>query len=136
MIEDLREKNILITGATGGIGSVIANDFYNYGSNILVTGTNEEKLKKLVSQFQKNVNYAVCDLSKDHCIKDLLEKVKIFFDNKVDVLVNNAGITKDNLAIRMKHDEWAEVINLNLNSTFFLTKEILKLRKEILTQMN
>ena len=124
---DLNNKNVLITGATGGIGSKIVEKMSNIGANILVTGTNNEKLIKLTEKFKKNINSIKCDLNNFSDIEFMVEKAKSIFDGKVDVLVNNAGITKDNLALRMKTEEWIDVININLNSTFILTKQILKL---------
>jgi 3-oxoacyl-[acyl-carrier protein] reductase len=124
---NLSNKNIIISGATGGIGKTLVQAMNNEGANILITGTSEEKLKQFAQNLAGKVEYVVCDLSNIKNIDNILLSVKEVFENKVDVLVNNAGITSDNLALRMKEEEWHKVININLNSTFFLTKEIVKL---------
>ena len=124
---NLSNKNVLITGGTGGIGKTLVKAMNNEGANLLITGTNEEKLQKFVQNFSGKVDYVACDLSNIKNISNILLSIEKVFDNKVDVLVNNAGITCDNIALRMKEEEWNKVININLNSTFFLTKEIIKL---------
>ena len=124
---DLSNKNVIISGATGGIGKTLVQAMHSEGANILITGTNEEKLKKFAQNFSGRLEYVVCDLSNIKNIDNILISVKKIFENKVDILVNNAGVTSDNLALRMKEEEWHKVININLNSTFFLTKEIVKL---------
>ena len=123
----IENKNILITGATGGIGEAIVKSFDNGKNNILLTGTKNEKLKKLSEKLNKRAEYVECDFSNYNNIENITNKVHNLFDNKIDILINNAGITRDNLALRMKKEEWLDVINLNLNSVFFLTKEILRL---------
>ncbi|MAI02216.1 MAG: 3-oxoacyl-[acyl-carrier-protein] reductase [Rickettsiales bacterium TMED254] len=127
MNTELEKKNILVTGATGGIGKAIVKSFNSYKNNILLTGTNSSKLTAFSKELGKNSDFVECDFSKYENIEKILDKIKSYFDNKIDVLVNNAGITRDNIALRMRREEWLDVINLNLNSTFFLTKEILKL---------
>lgn len=127
MNTELEKKNILVTGATGGIGKAIVKSFNSYKNNILLTGTNSSKLTAFSKELGENSDFVECDFSKYENIEKILDKIKSYFDNKVDVLVNNAGITRDNIALRMRREEWLDVINLNLNSTFFLTKEILKL---------
>ena len=124
---DFRNKNVIITGASGGIGSKISEKMKGLGAKILISGTNEQKLKNLATSFEENINYIKCDLRNINDIENLIKESKQLFNNKVDILINNAGITKDNLTLRMKKEEWDDVININLNSTFFLTKEILKL---------
>ena len=123
----IENKNILITGATGGIGTEIVNIFDSESNNLLLTGTNEAKLEKLSQKLNNKANYVACDFSDHKNILDIINTIKDKFDNRIDILINNAGITKDNLTLRMKEDEWLNVINLNLNSTFFLTKDILKM---------
>ena len=122
----LSNKNVIITGATGGIGKTLVKSMHAEGANILITGTNIEKLKDFTNNFGERINYVVCDLSNIENIKDIVIAVESHFQNKVDVLINNAGITRDNLSLRMKEDDWNKVININLNSTFFLIKEIIK----------
>ncbi len=122
----IENKNILITGATGGIGEAIVRTFDANNNNILLTGTRNEKLKRLSESLNEKAEYVECDFSNLNNIENIINKINNSFDNKIDILINNAGITKDNLALRMKKEEWLDVINLNLNSVFFLTKEILK----------
>ena len=124
---NLLDKNIIITGATGGIGKTLVRQFRDEGANILITGTSEEKLKNFTKQFSEKLNFVACDLSNIKNIEGILSEVDKVFKNKVDILINNAGITSDNLALRMKEEDWYKVIDINLTSTFFLTKEIIKL---------
>jgi 3-oxoacyl-[acyl-carrier protein] reductase len=123
---NIENKNILVTGAAGGIGKAIVQIFDGKGNKILLTGTNNEKLKFLSNSLKSISDFAICDLSDIKNIEKITDKIKSFFDSKVDILINNAGITRDNIAMRMKEDQWLDVINVNLNSTFFLTKEVLK----------
>ena len=118
-------KNVLITGATGGIGNALVNKYLNSGYNVCASGTNEDKLNELKKKYSNNIKCIPCDLSKKEQIKLLIDEVKKNLGN-VDILINNAGITRDNLFIRMKDEEWEQVINVNLNSNFFLTRSIIK----------
>ncbi len=122
----IENQNILVTGATGGIGKAIVQSFDGKGNKILITGTNEEKLSSFSDSLKSVSDLAVCDLSDIKKKEKITYKIKNFFDNKIDILINNAGVTRDNIAMRMKENQWFEVININLNSTFFLTKEVLK----------
>ena len=123
---NLNWKNVLITGGTGGIGTEIVKSMHGLEANIIITGTNEKKLADFSSKFSPNVLFHSADLSNETDLEKLVENTLKKFDNRLDVLINNAGITRDNLTLRMKSSEWNEVINLNLNSTFFLTKFFLK----------
>ena len=123
---NIKNKNILVTGAAGGIGKAIVQIFDGRDNKILLTGTNNEKLNFLSNSLKSISDLAICDLSDIKNIEKITDKIKSFFDGKVDILINNAGITRDNIAMRMKEDQWLDVINVNLNSTFFLTKEVLK----------
>ena len=91
-------KNVLITGATGGIGFALVDAFYKNEFNLFVTGSNNEKLQSIKSKYSKNLEVCVCDLSKDKEINKLMKKAEEYF-GVVDILVNNAGITKDNLLL-------------------------------------
>ena len=122
---DLSKTNVILTGATGGIGNSILEKLINSGANVLATGTNDEKLKKINEKF-KSVKTTKFDISLHDKIEEFINKSYETLDNKVDVLINNAGITRDNLSIRMKDEEWNQVINLNLTSTFLLSKNIIK----------
>ena len=118
-------KNVLITGATGGIGSAILDIFYKNGFNIIASGTNEDKLKKLQDKYSERVSIIKCDLSDENQINHLVSQAQSSCDS-IDILINNAGITKDNVFLRMQKDQWDDVINVNLNSNFLLTKLIIK----------
>ena len=118
-------KNVLITGATGGIGSAILDIFYKNEFNIIASGTNEDKLKKLQDKYSERVSTIKCDLSDENQINHLVSQAQSSCDN-IDILINNAGITKDNVFLRMQKDQWNDVINVNLNSNFLLTKLVIK----------
>ena len=120
-MNDLKDKNIIVTGATGGIGNSIVKKFYEYGANILASGTKIDKLEKLKSNF-KNIKILKFDITDNDKIEKFIDDATNELGGRLNCLVNNAGITKDNLAIRMSLDEWNSVINLNLTSTFLCSK--------------
>ena len=122
---DLKNLNVVVTGATGIIGNSILEKLVLGGANILATGTNEEKLKKIKNKHEK-INILKFDISKHNEIDKFVDSCSTTLSNKIDVLINNAGITKDNLSIRMREEEWKKVIDINLSSTFFLTKNVIK----------
>ena len=122
---DLKNLNIIVTGSTGVIGNSILEKLILAGSNILATGTNEEKLKEIKNKHEK-INTLKFDISDHKKIEEFVEECNSILSNKIDVLINNAGITKDNLSIRMKEEEWKKVIDINLTSTFLLTKNVIK----------
>ena len=122
---DLKNLNIILTGATGIIGKSILSKLDKYNAKVIATGTNEEKLKKIQEKY-KGVIIKKFDITNHDLIDRFVNECNETFQNKIDILINNAGITLDNLAIRMKNDEWNKVIHLNLSSTFFLTKNIIK----------
>ncbi len=122
---NLKNKNIILTGATGGIGGSILEKLISSGANVLATGTNEDKLKKIQDNF-KTVKTKKFDISSHHEIEKFINESFETLDNKIDILINNAGITKDNLTIRMKDEEWKKVIDINLTSTFLLSKNVIK----------
>ena len=124
-MNDLKQKNIIITGASGGIGNSIVKKFYENGANILATGTKKEKLEDLKSKF-KNIKTLSFDISQHNEIENFIENAIKELGGDLYCMVNNAGITKDNLAIRMSFDEWKKVIDINLTSTFLLSKAAIK----------
>ena len=124
-MNDLKNKNIIITGASGGIGNSIVKKLSDSGANILATGTKIEKLEQLKSDF-KNIKILRFDISQSEQISDFIENATIELGGSLDCIVNNAGITMDNLAIRMSIDEWKKVIDINLTSTFLLSKFAIK----------
>tara|TARA_B100000965_G_scaffold404075_1_gene433854 strand:+ start:1815 stop:2534 length:720 start_codon:yes stop_codon:yes gene_type:complete len=118
-------KNVLITGATGGIGSALIDSFYSNEFNLFLTGSNKEKLQSIKSKYTQNLETCVCDLSKDKEIDELMKKANEYFGS-IDILINNAGITKDNLFLRINNEDWNQVININLNANFSITKTAIK----------
>ena len=124
---NLKNKKIIITGATGGIGNTLVKKFLELGAEVLATGTNEEKLKKLKSTYPnvKYIRFKLNDHDKieefvEHCFKEL---------GGLDVLINNAGITLDNISVRLNQDDWKKVIDINLTSTFLMCNLIKKMLK-------
>ena len=117
---NFKNKKILVTGATGGIGKALVQKFVSLEGNVLATGTKTEKLDDLKKEFP-NINVLKFDISEHSKIEEFIENVSSQLVG-LDVLVNNAGINMDNLSLRMKDDEWKKVIDLNLGSTFFLCK--------------
>ena len=124
-MKDLKNKNIIITGASGGIGNSIVKSFYEYGANVLASGTKIEKLEDLKSKYE-NIKILKFDISQNDKIEDFIENASNELGGNLDCIVNNAGITKDNLAIRMSSEEWKNVIDINLTSTFLLSKFAIK----------
>ena len=122
---DLKNLNIILTGATGVIGGSILEILDNCNAKIIATGTNQQKLEKIKAKY-KNVIIKRFDILEHNNIENFVNECDEIFKNKIDVLINNAGITKDNLTIRMKDEEWSRVININLSSTFFISKNVIK----------
>ena len=117
-------KKILITGATGGIGNSLIKKFVSLNGTVLATGTNIEKLDVLKDEFP-NIHTLKFDISDHSKIDEFIENASSQLSG-LDILVNNAGITKDNLSLRMKNEEWQKVIDINLTSTFYLSKFAVK----------
>ena len=121
----LEKKNIIVTGASGGIGSAIIKKLSEAGANILASGTRIEKLEELKKNFE-NIKILRFDISQSDKIEEFIENATSELGGSLDGMVNNAGITQDNLAIRMSLDEWQKVININLTSTFLMSKFSIK----------
>ena len=124
-MNDLKENNIIVTGATGGIGNSIIQKLYDAGANILATGTKDEKLQELKKKFQ-NIQTLKFDISQTENLENFIEDATKKLGGKLDCTINNAGITQDNLAIRMSIEEWKKVIDINLTSTFLISKFAIK----------
>ena len=124
-MKDLENKNIIVTGATGGIGNSIIQKFNENGANILASGTRVEKLEELKSKFKK-IKILKFDISQSDKIEKFIEDSSNELGGSIDCLVNNAGITADNLAIRMSLEEWKKVLDINLTSSFLLSKFAIK----------
>ena len=124
-MSEVAKKNIIVTGASGGIGNSIVEKLSKNGANILATGTKKEKLDELKSKF-KNLKVLIFDISQNDKIEEFIENATNELGGNLDCIVNNAGITQDNLAIRMNFEEWKKVIDINLSSTFLLSKYSIK----------
>ena len=124
-MKNLENKNIIVTGASGGIGSAIIKRLNEAGANVLASGTRIEKLEQLKHNF-KNIKILKFDISQTDKIEEFIENATNELGGSLNGIVNNAGITQDNLAIRMNLDEWQKVININLTSTFLMSKFAIK----------
>ena len=122
---DLNGKKVLVTGASGGIGKAIAMELSSSGADLCLTGRNKSELENLQKIIGRNCQIIISDLSNSEGISSLADQAQDIM-GQIDILVNNAGITKDNLFMRMSEDDWNEVININLNSIFKLTKQLIK----------
>ena len=119
-----KNKNILITGASGGIGNALVKKFVSLGGNVLGAGTKTEKLDLIKKQYP-NIKVKKFDIGNHSGIEEFIDNVSLEL-GKLDVLINNAGINMDNLSLRMKDEEWKKVIDINLTSTFLLSKHAIK----------
>ena len=124
-MSSLKNKNIIITGASGGIGNSIVETLNANGANILATGTRIEKLEELKSKFN-NIKIIKFDISQHEQIEKFINNATEELGGSLDCIINNAGITKDNLTIRMSLEEWIKVIDINLTSTFLMCKYSIK----------
>ena len=119
-----KNKNILITGASGGIGNALVKKFVSLGGNVLGTGTKTEKLDLIKKQYP-NIKVKKFDIGNHSGIEEFIDNVSLEL-GRLDVLINNAGINMDNLSLRMKDEDWKKVIDINLTSTFLLSKHAIK----------
>lgn len=122
---DLTGKGALVTGATGGIGWAIAEALHRQGAQVAISGTRAERLDELATKLGARVFVLPCDLRDRAAVAKLADDAEKAL-GQVDILVNNAGITHDNLFMRMKDEEWDDVIAVNLTSVFVLTRGILR----------
>ena len=119
-----KNKNILITGATGGIGNELIKKFFSLGANIVATGTKSEKLD-IIKKKYTSIKILKFNISEHSRIEEFIDNIVLELGG-LDILINNAGINADNLSIRMKDEEWKKVIDINLTSTFLLCKYSIK----------
>ncbi len=124
-MNDLKGKNIIVTGASGGIGNSIIKKLSEKGANILASGTRVEKLEELKKNYGK-IKILKFDINQKDKIEEFIENASKELGGNLDCIVNNAGITLDNLAIRMSLEEWQKVIDINLTSTFLMSKFSIK----------
>ena len=121
---NFKNKKILVTGASGGIGSEIVKKFVSLGGDVLGTGTKAEKLDLIKKQYQ-SIKVKKFDISEHSRIEEFIDNVVLELGG-LDILINNAGTNVDNLSLRMKEEEWKKVIDINLTSTFLLAKHAIK----------
>ena len=122
---NLENKKVLLTGASGGIGKALSQKFINSGANLIFTSSKKDKLDELRNLYGDVHSYYLLDLSKK---ENLIDNIKNIRENNkdIDIIINNAGITKDNLLLRMSVEQWQEVIDTNLSSSFYIIKNILQ----------
>jgi len=121
---NFKNKKVLITGASGGIGKTLVEKFINNGAKLIITSSNQDKLDILKSHYGNNHLYYLLDLSDTNKLADNVKKIRE--ENRdIDILINNAGVAKDNLLIRMSKEQWQDVIDINLTSNFYIIKSIL-----------
>ena len=124
-MSSLKDKNFIVTGASGGIGNSIVEKLHEQGANVLATGTRIEKLEELAKKFN-GVKTLKFDISQHEKIEEFINEATEKLGGSLDGIINNAGITKDNLTIRMSLEEWTKVIDINLTSTFLMCKYSIK----------
>jgi 3-oxoacyl-[acyl-carrier protein] reductase len=122
---DLNGKVVLITGATGGIGKSIARKMRETGAKLILSGTRQDVLNNIVSEFGNEAKGIVTDLNDKDDIISLADEAEKCF-GQIDVLINNAGVTADNLFMRMKDEDWEKVININLTAAMRLTRQVIR----------
>lgn len=124
---NLNEKTALVTGATGGIGYEIAKKFIAQGANVVISGTRQNRLEEIQKEFgEDKCKFVKCNLSNEEEVEALLDNAAEASGGNIDIVVCNAGITKDNLALRIKNDDFDDVLNVNLRSTFILNRNAIK----------
>jgi len=121
---NFKGKKILITGATGGIGYELVKKFVSLGGDVLGSGTKPEKLDK-IKKDNPSIKVKKFDMSEHSRIEEFIDDVSLELGG-LDILINNAGTNMDNLSLRMKDEEWKKVIDINLTSTFLLSKNGIK----------
>lgn len=122
---DLTGKCALVTGASGGLGAVIARDLHKQGATVALSGTREEALKVVAEELKDRVHVLPCNLSDMDAVDGLVKQAEEAM-GQLDILVNNAGLTRDGLAMRMKDEDWDAVMDVNLKAAFKLSKNALR----------
>jgi len=123
---DLAGKVALVTGATGGIGRDIAKALHAQGATVVLSGTRAEALESLQAELAERARIAPCNLADTAAVEALPKAAEAAAGAPIDILVNNAGITRDNLFLRMKDEEWDQVIAVNLTAAFRLSRAVLR----------
>ena len=122
---ELSDKVALITGASGGIGMSIVKKMKQCGAKLIISGTRQNVLNDLASELGNDVKTIITNLNNKDDVLNLAKEAEASFGH-IDILINNAGITADNLFLRMKDDEWDQVINVNLSAPMRLTRQVIK----------
>lgn len=122
---ELTGKTALVTGATGGIGGAIARGLHKQGATVAISGTRREALEQLASELKDRVHILPCNLADKDQVEALVPQAEEKME-KLDILVANAGITKDNLFVQLRDEDWDSVIEINLTSTFRLSRAAMK----------
>ncbi|HVE05457.1 MAG TPA: 3-oxoacyl-[acyl-carrier-protein] reductase [Rhizomicrobium sp.] len=123
---DLSGKTALVTGASGGIGGAIAKALHAQGATVVLSGTRAEALEKVKAELGSRAFVAVCNLADKESVEALPKAAEAAAGTTIDILVNNAGITRDNLFMRMKDEEWDQVLAVNLTAAFRLSRAVLR----------
>jgi 3-oxoacyl-[acyl-carrier protein] reductase len=123
---DLSGKTALVTGASGGIGNAIAKALHAQGASVVLSGTREDALNALKNELDAKAFAVTCNLSDSASVEALAKSAEAAAGAPIDILVNNAGVTKDNLFIRMKDEEWDQVIAVDLTAAFRLSRSVLR----------
>ncbi len=119
---NLSGKTALVTGASGGIGSAVAKALAAQGARVALSGTRAEALEKVAAEIGGDAVILPCNLADAEAVEALIPAAVEALGGKLDILVNNAGVTRDNLILRMKDDEWSDVIRINLEAAFRLIR--------------
>ena len=123
---DLSGKTALVTGASGGIGGAIARALHAQGATVVLSGTRADALEQLKSELESRAFVAVCNLGDKDSVEGLPKAAEAAAGSTIDILINNAGITRDNLFLRMKDEEWDQVLAVNLTAAFRLSRAVLR----------
>jgi len=126
MMFDLSGKTALVTGASGGIGGAIAKALHAQGATVVLSGTRAEALEKVKAELGSRAFVAACNLADKESVEALPKAAEAAAGTTIDILVNNAGITRDNLFMRMKDEEWDQVLAVNLTAAFRLSRAVLR----------
>ena len=123
---DLTGKTALVTGASGGIGAEVARALYAAGATVTLSGTRSGPLEALRDELGERAHFALCNLSESASVEELPKKAAELMGGRVDILINNAGVTRDNLFMRMSDEEWQSVIDVNLTASFRLMRGVMR----------
>ncbi len=123
---DLHGKSALVTGASGGIGGEIARALHRQGAEVVLSGTRQDVLDALANELGQRVHVVTANLGDAESVASLASEAEKIADGGIDILVNNAGVTRDGLLVRMKDEDWEQVITVNLGSGFRLSRALLR----------